>query len=443
MRAAADRIAELVERSRRKGMVLGLGAMRAGLAALGDPHRGLRCVHIGGTNGKGSTSAMVESIARAAGLRTGLYTSPHLCKIGEVVRVDGEALTDDRLAEVAGRVLDACPELTFFEVMTAAAFVAFAEAGVDLAIVEVGLGGGEDATNVIEAPLVTAITGVAIDHTRILGADLASIARAKAGIAKAGAPLVLGVMPAEAEAVIEAHAREVGAGPVWRVRDGASEAGDVVGVAPGEGGAGVHIARAGGEGVSVTPGLRGFHQGRNAGVAAGIGWRLSERWPQVSGAIAEGIGAVRWAGRFEAIDVRGRYPEAAARGVRVILDCAHNVDGATALARAAREEGLTSEGTVLVFGALSDKQHREMLGALRELACRRVYTCPKGRHPASLDVLARDAPGLLEEEPARAMDAAVAMARPGDAIVVAGSIYLIGEVRALLLGIERDPIIAY
>src|SRR5262249_12747203 len=150
----------------------------------GDPHLALAVVHVAGTNGKGSVCAMVDSIARAARLRTGLATSPHLCRFAERIRLSGEPIADDAFARALGRGLDCKTDLTFFESLTVAAFDAFREAAVDLAILEVGLGGRLDATNVVPSPLCTAITSIALDHTALLGDSLQAIAREKAGIAK-------------------------------------------------------------------------------------------------------------------------------------------------------------------------------------------------------------------------------------------------------------------
>ncbi|WP_267888146.1 bifunctional folylpolyglutamate synthase/dihydrofolate synthase, partial [Sorangium cellulosum] len=220
MSSAAPRLpallAALGQRAPR-GMVLGLDRVREALAALGDPHAGLAAVHVAGTNGKGSVCAMVESIAREAGLRAGLYTSPHLSRFAERIRIGGEMIGDAALEAALSAALERVPSpLTFFEALTVAAFVAFRDAGVDLAILEVGLGGRLDATNVIAAPLCTAITSIAFDHEALLGPTLADIAREKAGILKPGAPAVLGPLDPEADAAIESAAQAVGAGP--RVR---------------------------------------------------------------------------------------------------------------------------------------------------------------------------------------------------------------------------------
>jgi len=393
-------LGRLADRARR-GMELGLGPTQAALAELGEPHLALAVAHVAGTNGKGSVCAMVESIARAAGLRTGLYTSPHLCRFAERIRLDGEPIDDDAFARALGRVLACRTDLTFFESLTVAAFDAFREASVDLAIVEVGLGGRLDATNVIPAPLCTAITSIAFDHTAILGTTLDAIAREKAGILKPGVPVVLGAIPPEAERAIEEIANALGASPL--------------------------IARA----PSVAAvGLEGPHQQRNAAVATAIAGVLSARWPRIAAAVAPGLRDVRWPGRLERIE---------RAGVTVLLDAAHNAEGARALADALASSAPPSERVTLVFGALADKPWPEMLSLLAPLAGRRIYTSPKGRAAAPLSELVQVAPGEPIDAPTDALERALDAARPGDTVLVTGSIYLVGELRGRLLGQACDP----
>lgn len=426
------RIHALQERARR-GMELGLEPTRRALADLGDPHLGLQCVHVAGSNGKGSVSAMVESILRDAGLSTGLYTSPHLCRFSERVRLDGEPIDEHAFERSLAAVIEGChPELTFFESLTVAAFHAFREARVDVAVLEVGLGGRLDATNVVPAPLCTAVTSIALEHTQWLGSTLDRIAREKAGIFKPRAPVVLGPLPGEAAAAVEDVAAAIGAGPTWRVARGASGADDEVLVLERDGRVEIRSGTDRAP-VCVELGLRGSHQAENAAVAAGIAWRVAETWPAVADHVAPGLTRARWPGRFERID-RG--------GVQVILDCAHNPHGADALAAALAAEGVDPARTTLVFGALADKSWPEMLARLSPLAQRRIYTAPKGRPAADLAALAGAAPGEGMADPARAVDLAIAGARAGDTVVVTGSIYLVGEVRGALLGIDCDPFIA-
>jgi dihydrofolate synthase/folylpolyglutamate synthase len=383
------------------GMRLGLGPMREACERTGHPERAFRAVHVAGTNGKGSVCAMVESIARAAGIRTGMYTSPHLCRFAERIRIDGEPLTDEALAGLLTRALDEGPDLSFFETATLAAFLAFREAKVELAVVEVGLGGRLDATNVIPTPAAAAITRIALDHTDRLGTTLEAIAREKAGIAKPGLDLLLGDMPPSVRAAIDEVAHACGA----------------------------TTTLVGDEPLDVNLGLAGAHQRDNARIAVALARRIGAS----PAAVARGLSDVRWPGRLERIG-------------NVLLDGAHNPDGARALAAYVAGLGIPPARVALVFGALADKDWPAMLDALAPVAARRVYVTPQAvsrgaavaadmaaRHPgasadsldAALDGLAADAPGLV---PAL--------------IVVCGSLVLVGQARARLLGLPRDPAVA-
>lgn len=438
MSAAAPRLPALLEalgQRAPRGMVLGLDRVREALAALGDPHAAVPAVHVAGTNGKGSVCAMVESIARAAGLRAGLYTSPHLSRFAERIRVGGEPVGDAAFEAALSAALERVPSpLTFFEALTVAAFVAFRDAGVDLAILEVGLGGRLDATNVVAAPLCTAITSIALDHQALLGPTLADIAREKAGILKPGAPAVLGPLAPEADATIEAVAQAVGAGPrlrVARAGDGGG-AGDIAVGRAGSGGRAARIAGPGRGAIEVELGLRGAHQAENAGVACGVAWQLAGRWPAIDRALPAGLAAARWPGRLERID---------AGGAQVLLDCAHNPHGAEALAAWLDEEGPGPARTALVFGAMADKGWGEMLQTLAPRALRRFYVTPQGRAAAPLEALRQVAPGEPIGDPGAAVTRAIEGAAPGGLVVVTGSIYLVGEVRSSLLGITPDPVV--
>jgi dihydrofolate synthase / folylpolyglutamate synthase len=376
------------------GMRFGLGPMRDACARFDHPERAAESVHVGGTNGKGSVCAMLESIARADGLRTGLFTSPHLCRVAERIRIDGEPIEDAWLAETLERVFDRTPDLSFFESATMAAFLAFRDAKVDLAVIEVGIGGRLDATNVLPTPRAATITRVALEHTEWLGPTLADIAREKAGIAKPGLDLLLGPMPAPLRAVIDDVARENGATT--------SDLGQ----------------RAAPESV----GLAGDHQKDNARIAATLGARIGA----TSASIATGIARVRWPGRLERID-------------GFLLDAAHNPDGAEALARHLRSLNRPPDEVGLIFGALADKDWPAMLDALAPYAARRVYVSARGAARAGVDpeALRVRYPGLLAES----VGAAMTLAR-GSPIVIAGSLVLIGEARAILLGLPRDPPVA-
>ncbi|AUX45594.1 folylpolyglutamate synthase [Sorangium cellulosum] len=455
MTSAAPRLPALLEalgQRAPRGMVLGLDRVREALAALGDPHAAVPAVHVAGTNGKGSVCAMVESAARAAGLRTGLYTSPHLSRFAERIRVGGEPIGDAAFERALSAALTQVPSpLTFFEALTVAAFVAFRDAGVDLAVLEVGLGGRLDATNVIAAPLCTAITSIAFDHEAMLGPTLADIAREKAGILKRGAPVVLGPLPPEADAAIEAVAQAAHAGPRLRVTraelhleraaahlraahaEGGARAGEIAVGRARAGERAVCVVGPAGRALEVELGLRGAHQAENAAVACGVAWQLAGRWPEIERALPAGLAGARWPGRLERIEAGAGH---------VLIDCAHNPHGAQALAAWLDEEGPGAAHTALVFGAMADKGWGEMLQTLAPRAQRRFYVTPKGRDAAPLEALRAIAPGEPIGDPHAAVARALEGSPPGGLVVVAGSIYLVGEVRSALLGIAPDPTVA-
>jgi dihydrofolate synthase/folylpolyglutamate synthase len=395
----AGALAELYARVPR-GMELGLEKMLAACKRFDHPERKFKAIHVAGTNGKGSVCAMVEAIAREEGKRTGLYTSPHLHKFSERIRIDGEPISDETLERILSDVLHRAPELSFFEAATMTAFIAFAEAQVDFAVIEVGIGGRLDATNVIENPLVTAITRIAFDHMDKLGNTIEEIAREKAGIAKTGVPLVLGPIDGEALRAIEDVAKNVGA-PIIE-------------------------ARASSRMSYRTIGLKGQHQRRNADVAKTIARTLDISWEH----ILMGLLEVRWPGRLERIETK-EGP--------VLLDAAHNPDGANALADFLEA---TNEPIALVFGTLADKAWPEMIDRLAPLANRRVYTAPKGRAPTPPEMIASRFPGKTAANPIEALAIARQLVGPKGLVVVAGSIFLIAEIRAHLLHLPTDPAVA-
>jgi dihydrofolate synthase/folylpolyglutamate synthase len=383
------------------GMRLGLEPMREACARTGHPERAFEVVHVAGTNGKGSVCAMVEAIARAEGKRTGLYTSPHLCRFAERIRIDGEPVTDDALASLLARALDAGPDLSFFETATLAAFLAFRESQVDVGVLEVGLGGRLDSTNVVPAPRAAAITRIALDHTDRLGTTLAAIAREKAGIAKPGLDIVLGPMPADIRVEIDEVARAHGA-----TTTGVD---DVDAPVPPE------IA------------LPGEHQRDNARVASLLAARIGAS-PR---AVARGLAAVRWPGRLERIG-------------DVLLDAAHNPDGARALAAHLRSLGLPPAEVVLIFGSLADKDWAAMLDVLAPLAGERLYVVPPGtsRPAVNPQTLAARHPGTVAATLEEALRATTDPTRPGHVTVLCGSLVLVGQARSALLGLPRDPPVA-
>ncbi|HEX3770286.1 MAG TPA: folylpolyglutamate synthase/dihydrofolate synthase family protein [Polyangiaceae bacterium] len=387
------------------GMRLGLEPMRDACAREDHPERAFATVHVAGTNGKGSVSAMVEAIARAHGMKTGLFTSPHLCRFAERIRIDGEPIDDATLAAALDRALDGAPDLSFFETATLAAFLAFREARVDLAVIEVGIGGRLDATNVVPCPRAAAITRIAFDHMDRLGSTLEAIAREKAGIAKPGLDIVVGAVAEGPRAAIDAVARAAGATTSEPIPEYAG-----------------------------AIGIPGDYQRDNARVAATLGERIGAS----PAAISRGIADVRWPGRLERIGP-------------VLLDAAHNPDGAEALARHVRSLGIAPARVSVVFGALADKDWRPMLDAIAPLGGTRVYLAPQGGSRAGIDpgdLVARHdgtVAGSVREAIARA--ARGGPSGPGDGgsaelVVVAGSLVLAGEARAELLGLPRDPPVA-
>lgn len=415
---------------------LGLDAMRTLLAALGTPERRWPSLHIAGTNGKGSTSAMVERALRAAGLRTGRYTSPHLSRVEERIAIDGHDIDAAAFAGALDRVFAASDRLvasgalphgpTFFEVSTAAAFVAFADAHVDVAVVEVGLGGRYDATNVI-LPVAGAITSISFDHERHLGTTLDRIAHEKAGIAKPGVPLVVGDVPDEAARAIAECADAAGA-PLVHVRDGATLTERMA-----DGRLEVAIDTPQAHYGPVTLGLAGAHQARNALVAV----RLLEVWAQATGrplpveAVETGLADVHWPARLEWLHRPGEPG-------RVLVDAAHNPAGTEALASYLR---MAHPGPVtLVTSVMADKDVDRVLAPLVPHVAHVVATAaetpralPAGELAARVTALAVS--GITVEAVAGAQQAlAAARRRAGSGtVLVAGSIYLVGPLRAAML----------
>jgi dihydrofolate synthase/folylpolyglutamate synthase len=398
------------------GMKFGLDSMRLLCAALNRPERAFSSVHIAGTNGKGSVAAMLDAILRAARHRTARYTSPHLERIEERFVIDGAAIDRAGLESSAAKVrtiverfladgtFEAPP--TFFECTTAVAFDLFRDAGVELAIIEVGLGGRLDATNVVD-PAATAIVSIDFDHQAQLGSTLTSIAREKAGIAKPGVPMVLGPLPDEARSAIEDVCASVGA-PIVRADTPA------------------FVERA----AALRLGLAGAHQISNAAVAIGLAETLEDRGIRIGhAAIATGLADVRWPGRLEQFEVDGR---------RVIIDAAHNPAGARVLASHLADA--ERQPITLVFGAMRDKAIGEMLSILAPVAAEIVCTTapsPRAMPASEIAAIARAVHANVRTiaDPLAALEQALRLDRT---TVVAGSIFLIGPLRGhLYRGILR------
>jgi dihydrofolate synthase/folylpolyglutamate synthase len=394
------------------GVRLGIDRMRLLAEAMGHPERAFPCIHVAGTNGKGSVSAMLESVFRGAGWRTGLYTSPHLVRLGERVQVDRVPLTDAEIVAhtreisvFADRIAAGFPgdQPSFFEFMTAMAFQHFARSQVDIAVVEVGLGGRFDATNII-SPEVSVITSIGLDHCELLGDTLTKIAYEKAGIIKQGCPVVAGRMPAEALGEI----RRVAAGldsQLWSV---SHEFGDDAAAYP-------------------ASCLEGDYQRFNAATASLVARLMPARWGLTPERVALGLATVDWPGRWQRIQV----------GVTsVVLDATHNEEGAmhlnAALARLAQEKG---RAPVVVVGTTGEARAKAVLAAAARHAAEIHLVVPRQERASRYDVLERAIPadytGVVRRTTVADVFPGPGCCMAGNSsstVVVTGSIYLLGEV---------------
>jgi dihydrofolate synthase/folylpolyglutamate synthase len=452
---------ERMRRVRYNADTFSLERVAALLAAVGNPQERFRSVHIAGTKGKGSTAAMVEAILRQHGLRTGLFVSPHLVDLRERIQIDRKLIDRDVMRRMVGRVAEAIDETlsddppTFFEVMTAVGFLAFAEAAVDVAVIEVGLGGRLDSTNVVR-PEVAIITGLSLDHVQQLGPDLASIAREKAGIAKPGVPLVVAPQEAEAEAVIAAVAAKVGAPVIFVGSEGVST-GATAGLVP-PCGTRVDIRTAGKSRrgtsaeiifswfkdfladkpagrVTVRTGhaayenlllsLAGRFQGANAACAVTAAEIvLAERIDVEK--MRAALAAVDWPGRMEV------FPGP----VTVILDGAHNARSIAELC-AAVTEYYPGRRAVYLFAAAADKDLAGMCRELAKAGAAVIFTKtdnPRAAEPEELAAALREAGGTVvgtNSEIAAAFALAKREAGAGGVVVATGSLYLVGALLEL------------
>ena len=423
-----------------------LDHMRVLLAALDHPERRFPSVLIAGTNGKGSTAATLASILRASGLKTGLYTSPHLVRINERIRVNGEAISDDDFAALQGHVDAVAEKLveraelpwhpSFFEMMTAIAFEHFGRERVELAVLEVGMGGRLDATNVVE-PRVSVITDIALDHQKFLGDTVGEIAREKAGIIRRGGAVVtLPQQPAANDVIgntiLELGARAVNAVPyVPPVSPGSFE----YLVPSTEQNSSRFVYRYPlqvlGKQILVETPLVGRHQLRNVALAIAAAVELSQQGfgGITAKTIEDGTRETDWPGRFQVIAAHAGWPE-------MVIDVAHNPAGAWAL-RSAISQLYEDRPLIFVFGAMRDKAISEMAEVLFPLAERVVATRPDNPRSASPEEIQRAAvrTGVeieVVEDVEAALKRARELARPGTVLVVTGSIYLVGEVMRIV-----------
>ncbi len=403
------------------GMKFGIDRMQRLAATIGHPERSYQVIHVAGTNGKGSVAAMIESVLRAAGFRTGLYTSPHLVKLGERVQVDRRMLSEAEIVAYANELRPLAEKAaahavdehaTFFEFMTAMAFLQFERKRVDVAIVETGMGGRLDATNVVQ-PEVSVITSIGLDHCAELGDTVEKIAREKAGIIKPGRPVVIGRMPAGAENVIREVAAALGS-PVHSVREVFGE--DIAGY-------------------PVTN-LEGDHQRWNAGTATLTVRLLNEKGsaaseraenPNIEESIRRGLQTVDWPGRWQRIEVGDRH---------LILDASHNPEGAVELDKnLSRLVAATGRKPIIVAGVLGEFRARALLEVVLRHAAEIHFVTPHQARATPFEEMLALVPANARHLVHRGELSGIlpapgscALGRPGDTIVVTGSIYLLGEV---------------
>jgi dihydrofolate synthase/folylpolyglutamate synthase len=421
-----------------------LDRIRTLLRLLGNPHERLRIVHVAGSKGKGSTSAMLASILRRAGYRTGLFTSPHLCHVEERIQVDGQAISAAeliRLLEEVRAVLAGSPQAltpTFFEIATALGFLHFVRRRVEIAIIEVGLGGRFDSTNVCR-PLVALITSISFDHTQQLGNRLASIAMEKAGIVKPGRPAISGAAAPEARATIERIGRERNA-PLQQIGVDfhySYEPGQVDKLAPVAAQScyrrpRVRITTRRGRWPVMELGLLGEHQAAKAAVAVASIVQLRAEGLQISdSAVATGLAGVCWPARMEVTGIRPL----------VVLDCAHNVASAEALVETLRDS-FPAARRFLVFASSNDKDLDGIFGVLAPQFAHAFltrYNNSRSVAPQQLgELLARrgQLPFTLCASAGEAYQAASTMAGPDDLICITGSVFLAGE---LCTTLQSEP----
>jgi dihydrofolate synthase/folylpolyglutamate synthase len=402
---------------RRFGIKLGLETVRRILRHLDHPQRRFRSLHVAGTNGKGSVASLLAAILQAAGYRVGLYTSPHLVRFNERIRVNGREIDDRRIVALYRRVRRAAAggrEPTFFEFTTAMALAEFARRKVDWAVIETGMGGRLDATNAI-LPEAAVITNISLEHRDYLGGTLAQIASEKAGIIKRGRPVVTGVrQPAALAAITAAAARQSAPlyrrGDSFRVRGRPDGTFTYIGIA--------HTWR------GLATALPGDYQRDNAALALAVCELLRDQAPRLDlAAVREGLRRHRWPGRLEVV----------ARRPLVIFDGAHNLDAAGKLGRwLAQNRG--GRPLTLVTGILDDKPYRAMLRRLLPHAARVIVTRARIDRALPPETLAAAARPLVSEvriipQVAEALRYAVATAPPEGLVLVAGSLYVVGEAR--------------
>ena len=403
-----------------RGIKLGLERMQAAAEVRGHPERGTRYVHIAGTNGKGSVATMVESMLRSAGYRTGQFASPHLQRYVERVHIAGRPLSEREAAERIEdlRADDRLPPLSFFEYTTLLAFEAFRDADCDVVVLEVGLGGRLDSTNIV-TPEVSVITNISLEHQRILGNTIAKIAREKAGVLKSGVPCIVGARATPAQRAIKTRARAVGAPLRWIDRDFASE----------WDGRALRVRVGDRQWDGLRLGLRGRYQADNAACAVAAVVELDAMGFGVRDEhVRAGLRRAKWPGRLEWH--RG-HPA-------FLFDAAHNASGCKTLARYLDDLDFPGR-VVLLFGAMRDKDHRQMLSAFDGRVERRIYASPAVYRSERPERLARIRKGTVARSVRDGVARAKRAAGKDGLVVTAGSIFLVSEARALVKNVRTDP----
>ncbi|HXZ87835.1 MAG TPA: folylpolyglutamate synthase/dihydrofolate synthase family protein [Candidatus Binataceae bacterium] len=401
-----------------RGEIYKLERMDQALALIGNPHLKLHAVHIAGTKGKGSTAAMLDAILRATGYRSGLYTKPHLVNLTERTRIDGAEMPRDQMLGYITRLREiyerANLALTFFEFTVALMFLYFAESKVDVAVIETGLGGRLDSTNVVR-PVLSVITPIGFDHMDRLGYTLTSIAGEKGGIIKPATPVIIGARDAESRNVLTSIAARMQS-PAFMIGREFSYRSHAPAHRLDYEGLGLRLEQ-------VELGLAGPFQHENAAIAlAAVDNLRAQGWKIDEPAIRRGLAGVQWPGRFDIV----------ARRPTVILDCAHNELAIEALLETIAVELGPETRPILVFGCLEDKQWErmaEMLGPrVRDATLTRVTPKRPLEPERLLPVFSRHVPARIVRSPLDAIAQAMEKAGPDDVLLVTGSVYLVGEV---------------
>jgi len=443
--AMAPELATQTGHTRRKFSLDEIGTL---LTALGNPHRTFPSVLIAGTNGKGSTAATLASILAASGMRTGLYTSPHLVRPNERIRIDGVEISDADFAEHFFRVRSTAHKLveegklgqlpSYFETLTAMAFVHFSEPAIEIAVLEVGMGGRLDATNIVD-PLLSIITDISLDHMEWLGSTISEIAREKAGIMRRGGTLITLPQLPEANQVLGEIATSLSVLGVSAVPFmPASDPGDRAAQPARENS--IHTVEVMGQLIEVDSPLRGAHQHRNIAlaIAAAVELAISHGFPITAKSVAEGIRNTRWPARLERMQVQDPSTH---KTTEWIFDVAHNPAGAWALRAGLREMLPDLQLGTLVFSCLMDKPVVEMAQILFPLFEKVIFApISSTRATPMRDLLAAASTTGTSAFAAASVNQAIDLATeqsqafPGTPIVVSGSVYLVGDVRNRLLG---------